>query len=85
MAVDRPEFNMTVLHAAENGTRRDLLVAMRRRLAEALEDERTQSRDLSPIVMRLREISAEIVDIDTREGTEPSAPSVDEPFDGGAL
>lgn len=55
---------MTVLHAAEHGTQRDLLVALRRRLAESLEDERTQPRDLSPLTMRLREIAKEIEALD---------------------
>jgi hypothetical protein len=68
---DRPAFNMTVAHAAEHGTRRDLLVALRARLVEALEDPRTQPRDLSPLVLRLRELAAEISEID-------SAPEKDE-------
>ena len=70
----QPDFNMTVSHAAEHGTRRDLLVALRRRLAEAIEDERTQSRDLSPIVLRMKELAAEIAEIDVREALEKTSP-----------
>lgn len=55
---------MTVAHAAEHGTRRDLLAALRRRLVEALADERTQPRDLSPLTLRVKELSAEIEAID---------------------
>ena len=74
----RPAWDMTVTHAAEHGTRRDLLMALRRVLADALEDDRTQPRDLSPITMRLREISSEIEDLDVRESHE----TPDEPFGG---
>ncbi|WP_454853263.1 hypothetical protein [Promicromonospora soli] len=87
MTLDRPDFDMTVAHAAEHGTRRDLLVAMRRRLAAALEDDRTQPRDLSPIVIRLRELSAEIDEIDTRgtDGLTDAAATPDAPFEGTDL
>lgn len=83
----RPEFDMTVSHAAEHGTRRDLLAAMRRTLAAALEDDRTQPRDLSPIVMRLREVSAEIAEIDARktDAIAAAADSPDSPFDKDGL
>ena len=77
----------TVVHAAEHGTRRDLLVALRRRLAAALEDERTQPRDLSPITIRLREIAAEIAELDAEE-VDPIDAAVripDEPFDASQL
>ena len=60
---DRP-----VLHAAESGSRRDLLLALRRRLANALEDERTQPRDLSPLVLRLRELAVELDELDAADG-----------------
>lgn len=85
--IEKPEFDMTVTHAAEHGTRRDLLVAMRRRLAAALEDDRTQSRDLSPIVMRLRELSAEIIDLDEREKSEETTKKapLEAPWDASDL
>jgi hypothetical protein len=71
---------MTVAHAAEHGTRRDLLMALRRRLVNALEDERTQPRDLSPLVLRLRELAAEIQSLDDTEPRDPETPE-DGPFD----
>lgn len=83
----RPEWNMTVSHAAEHGTRRDLLLALRRRLAAALEDERTQPRDLSPITLRLKEIATEIEELDAHasDPIDAAANIPDEPFDGSEL
>ena len=57
----------TVARAAVAGSRRDLLVALRDRLWSALHDERTQPRDLSPLVLRLKEIHHEIASIDEAE------------------
>jgi hypothetical protein len=66
----------SVLRAAESGSYRDLLVALRDRLATAVNDDRTQPRDLSPLTLRLKELQAEIAEIDSRDD-EP-----DEPDDG---
>lgn len=85
MATARPDFDMTISHAAEHGTRLDLLKAMRRVLAEALEDERTQPRDLSPITMRLREVAAEISQLEAVEDQETSGEPSDEPFTGAEI
>ncbi|RHW27822.1 hypothetical protein D0Z08_05860 [Nocardioides immobilis] len=81
-----PSDHLTIEQAAENGTRRDLLVSLRRRLAAALDDDRTQPRDLSPITLRLRELAEEIAGIDA-EADDPIAASdfPDEPFDATAL
>ena len=49
------------------GSRRDLLVALRHRLAAAFDDPRTQPRDLSPLSLRLLEIQREISDLDEAE------------------
>lgn len=78
----------TVSHAAEHGSRRDLLESLRRRLAAALDDERTQPRDLSPITMRLREIARELDEMDVADlaGEIDTAATVpDEPFDPRSL
>ena len=64
---------------ASKGSRRDLLVALRDRLWQALHDERTQPRDLSPLSLRLKELQAEIADLDARDEDERSDPP-DEPF-----
>lgn len=78
----------TVSHAAEHGSRRDLLEALRRRLAAALDDERTQPRDLSPITMRLRDIARELAEMDANElgaDIDDAAKVPDEPFDPRSL
>lgn len=62
----------SIERAAESGSRRDLLVALRDHLARALDDERTQPRDLSPLTLRLKEIQAEIADLDHREADHPA-------------
>lgn len=81
----KPEFKMTVTHAAEHGTARDLLVALRELLAKALEDERTQPRDISALVLRLKEVSAEITALDARIESEAQQPPADAPFDPSAI
>ena len=59
--------------AAEHGTRRDLLVALRDKLCNVLEDERTQPRDLSPLTLRLKELQSEIDAIDHADDFEARA------------
>lgn len=66
--------------AAEHGTRRDLLVAMRDKLWETFHDERTQPRDLSPLTLRIKELSAEIQAIDDADGYD-EGPAGDSSFD----
>jgi hypothetical protein len=60
----------SVTWAVEHGSQRDLLVALRDKLWEAFNDERTQPRDLSPLTLRLKELQAEIEAIDLREEVE---------------
>ena len=77
-------FPMTVSLAAEHGTPRELLVALRGVLAAAMDDERTQPRDLSALSLRLREVSAEISKMDDLAAAgHPVA--VDEPLDPSTL
>lgn len=72
----------SVTWAVESGNRRDLLVALRDRLWTALNDDRTQPRDLSPLTLRLKELHAEIADLDAREVDESrDQAAVDEAFD----
>jgi hypothetical protein len=58
----------TVTQAADTGTHRDLLVAMRDRVAKAVEDPNTPARDLAALTRRLLEIAREIEAIDSRAG-----------------
>lgn len=76
-----------VANAAATGTTRDLLVAMRERVADAVDDEATPARDLAALTKRLREIAADIAALDAREQEDESdaANVPDEPFDPAAI
>ena len=76
----------SVLKAAESGDRRELLVALRDRLWAAVHDERTQARDLSPLTLRLKELDAEIRELDLREAEDVAhAEHLDTSFDPDTL
>lgn len=53
--------------AASDGSRRELLVAMRDRVAKTVEDPNTPPRDLAALTRRLLEISNEIEAIDAAD------------------
>lgn len=53
----------SIAHAAAHGTQRDLLVAMRDRIANDL-DEGVPARDLASLTKRLMDITREIAAID---------------------
>lgn len=77
----------TVEQAAANGTRRELLVALRDRVATAVADPRTAARDLAALTRRLMEIAKDIEALDLsaqREGR-AGALSPDEKLDASAL
>jgi hypothetical protein len=74
---------MTVLAAAETGTYRDLLVALRYTIARTIEDG-CAPRDLVGLSKRLCDLHAEIRDLDA----EPRLRAVggrDEPFDPSVI
>lgn len=71
---------MTVTKAAADGSRADLLAAMRARVAAAVEDSRTPAPALAALTRRLLEIDAELKAID-EAGPEDPPPPGDEPFD----
>jgi hypothetical protein len=78
----------SVGQAAAGGDRRELLVAMRARVATAVEDPNTPARDLAALTRRLLEIAKEIEAIDsTDEEDEVSAAArtPDEPWDESAI
>lgn len=56
----------TVKQAADSGTQRELLVAMKARIADAVENPNTPARDLAALTKRLLEIAREIEAIDAR-------------------
>lgn len=74
---------MSVLDAAESGNERELLVAMRNRVATAIDDEKTASRDLAALTKRLREITQDIaaLDVQVEEGGDGAEEAPDEEWD----
>lgn len=55
---------LTVSDAAERGSHRDLLVAMRQRIATAVQDPKCPPRDLAALTRRLQDIAGEIKALD---------------------
>lgn len=82
--VNKPK---TVTAAAEAGTTRDLLVAMRDRIAKAVEDPNTPPRDLASLTKRLIEVVRDIEAIDAREQEVASVArrDRDDSFDASAI
>jgi ribosome-binding protein aMBF1 (putative translation factor) len=84
----RKQPQKSVTQAAKAGTPRELLVAMRDRIAKAVEDEKTSPRDLAALTRRLSEVVRDIEQIDARERQEAAAGAgevADEPFDASAI
>lgn len=77
----------TVSQAADGGNTRELLVAMRTRIAKAVEDPNTPARDLAALTKRLVEVVRDIEAIDARaaqeEGSGGDIP--DAPYDASAI
>lgn len=77
----------TVTEAASQGTTRDLLVAMRARVAKAVEDPNTPARDLAALTKRLVEVVRDIEAIDAAEAEESveGGQVDDQSFDASAI
>lgn len=77
----------SVTAAAASGTTRELLVAMRQRIATAVQDPNTLARDLAALTKRLVEIVKEIDAIDaiSKQEGEENGTSPDEAFDSSAI
>lgn len=71
----------TITEAANAGDHRDLLVALRERVARTVEDPNCPPRDLAALSRRLQEIAREIDAIDARH-EEESGESVPTPDEG---
>lgn len=89
-ADERPknEKPKTVTQAAKGGSTRELLVAMRDRIAVAVEDPNTPARDLAALTKRLTEVMREISAIDAareQEATESAAEVEDGEFDAASV
>ena len=78
---DRPERPKSITEAAADGTTRELLVAMRARIAKAVEDPNTPARDLAALTKRLVEVVRDIEAIDAR-AEQDGATGADEVEDG---
>ena len=73
----------TITEAADGGTTRELLVAMRARIAKAVEDPNTPARDLAALTKRLVEVVRDIEAIDARDDQEAEqrGPTQDETWE----
>jgi hypothetical protein len=60
----------TVKAAADSGTRRDLLVALRARIASDIDSPNTPPRDLAALSRRLLEIAREVEALDAEAGSD---------------
>lgn len=77
---------LTVTVAASEGSRLELLVALRERVATAVQEPNTPARDLAALTRRLQEIAKDIESIEAannREGERAAAG--DEPFNAAAI
>jgi len=77
----------SVAQAAESGDRRELLVAMRDRIAKTISDPDCPPRDLASLTRRLQDIAREI-DLLELSGVGVGsvvAPTGDEPFDSASV
>lgn len=81
-----PSGPKTVTEAAAYGTTRELLAAMRERIAAAVQDPNCPPRDLAALTRRLHEIVRDIEAIDARADDEATRTAVtDAPFDAAAI
>ena len=84
---ETPPRAKTVTEAAEAGTTRELLVAMRARIAKAVENPNTPARDLAALTKRLVEVVRDIEAIDAKDEQEAGQRGrvPDQPFDASAI
>lgn len=83
-----PKKLLTITEAAEDGDQRELLVAMRRRVATTVEDPNCPPRDLAALSRRLQELSKEIAALDVKarqEAEEDGSSTPDEEWDEEAI
>ena len=86
-AADTPKLPPTITEAAEAGDERALLVALRKKLAQTIQDSSTPARDQASLSIRLLQINRDIQAIDARakEEGQDAAEVEDEAFDPEAL
>jgi hypothetical protein len=78
---------LTITEAADAGDQRELLVAMRSRVAKTVENSNCPPRDLASLSRRLQDINREIEAIDAKAAVEAreDAETADEQWDAEAL
>lgn len=85
---DTPVKQKSITEAADAGSRRELLVAMRTRVARAVQDPNCPARELASLTRRLMEIANDIEAIDAASGEGGIGEAVatpDQAFDATAL
>ena len=87
VAADEKAPPKSIIEAAEKGTHRELLVAMRDRIAKTVEDPKCPPRDLASLSRRLMEIAKDIeaLDVADEQEAERGGPVADEAFDSSAI
>jgi len=76
---------MSVTEAVETGTVRDQFVAMRTRIAKAIDDPNIRGADLAALTRRLHELGREVIQMDaTRKGSDGDDVE-DEAWDASAI
>ena len=87
VAPDEKAAPKTITEAASGGTHRELLVAMRDRIAQAVEDPKCPPRDLASLTLRLAKIAEEIKAFDSLEEEGPAGANEveDGNFDASAV
>ena len=77
----------SVSAAVDGGSHRDQLVAMRARIAKAIDDPNIRGADLAALSRRLLEVGRELAVLDTAAAEEAAedGPTPDEAFDASAV
>lgn len=82
-----PDKRRSVAEAAAGGNHRELLVAMRERIARTVSDPNCPPRDLAALTRRLQDIAKEIeaIDLRAKEEADDDSAAPDEEWDDEAL
>ena len=73
---------MTVLEAAESGSHRDLLVALRDRIAKTVQSADCHPRDMAALSRRLQDIAKELAVLDSVNEEDDIGRAADTPDEG---
>lgn len=78
---------LSITEAADAGDQRELLVAMRARIAKSVEDPNCPPRDLAALTRRLQDINRDIeaIDAKAKQEADEDVTAADEEWDAEAL